>query len=228
MLDSWICLWEISDLYLLSQCLFYSYSSLIIKSTLFSEYQTEFPSQVVNNYTKVIQTSFAEPLAKRVAEMAYRNILLLAVEWMFTSLANFPASKLSATFQILNNRWVGMSSCSSTSFLYRAETMWVMSLLISGVGGKMEVVLIYSLLELHERNLFWWALNIVRSWASKALLRGKFAQLGKKNCQGKCSEETVCWLFKNKTRSCEVGMLAAYCANVVPGRRQIRLLFYSC
>lgn len=90
-------------MYLLSQCLFYSYSSLI---THFSEYQTEFPSQVVDNYTKVIQSklSFAEPLAKRVAEMAYRNILLLAVEWMFTSLANFPASKLSATFQILNNR----------------------------------------------------------------------------------------------------------------------------
>lgn len=67
-----------------------------------------FQAQVVDNYTKVIQSkpSFAEPLAKRVAEMAYRNILLLAVEWMFTSLANFPASKLSATFQILNNRWV--------------------------------------------------------------------------------------------------------------------------
>lgn len=65
-----------------------------------------FQAQVVDNYTKVIQSkpSFAEPLAKRVAEMAYRNILLLAVEWMFTSLANFPASKLSATFQILNNR----------------------------------------------------------------------------------------------------------------------------
>jgi len=44
--------------------------------------ESEFPSQAVNDCTKVIQSkpSFAGLLAKAVTEMAYRNILLFAVK----------------------------------------------------------------------------------------------------------------------------------------------------